>query len=42
MAHATVPVVVDMGAVPPAPAEGALVLEHPHTSTGLDSRKLLP
>jgi heme/copper-type cytochrome/quinol oxidase subunit 3 len=41
MAHATVPVVVDTGT--PAPPAGAapLVLEHPHTSTGLDNRKLL-
>jgi heme/copper-type cytochrome/quinol oxidase subunit 3 len=41
MAHAAVPVVVDAGAAPPAAAEAPLVLEHPHTSTGLDSRKLL-
>jgi heme/copper-type cytochrome/quinol oxidase subunit 3 len=35
------PVVVDAGA-PPIPAgETPLVLEHPHSSTGLDSRKLL-
>src|SRR3954452_9038143 len=41
MAHATVPVVVDAGS-PAAPhGEGALVLEHPHTNTGLDNRKLL-
>src|SRR5436309_10466552 len=33
---------IDTGAAPPTPLEGApLVLEHPHTSTGLDSRKLL-
>jgi heme/copper-type cytochrome/quinol oxidase subunit 3 len=41
MAHTAVPVVVDTGAAPPAVAEAPLVLEHPHTSTGLDSRKLL-
>jgi heme/copper-type cytochrome/quinol oxidase subunit 3 len=41
MAHTAVPVVVDTGAAPPAAAEAPLVLEHPHTSTGLDSRKLL-
>ena len=41
MAHATVPVVIDAGS-PAAPhAEGALVLEHPHTNTGLDNRKVL-
>jgi heme/copper-type cytochrome/quinol oxidase subunit 3 len=41
MAHAA-PVVVDNGAAPPAEAEVApLVLEHPHTTTGLDNRKLL-
>src|SRR5205814_10086682 len=33
---------VDAGATPPAEAAAApLVLEHPHTSTGLDNRKLL-
>src|SRR3984893_18305103 len=33
---------IDAGAAPPAQAEVApLVLEHPHTSTGLDNRKLL-
>src|SRR5438270_3315130 len=37
-----VPVVIDAGAAPPVEAEVTpLVLEHPHTSTGLDSRKLL-
>src|SRR6266508_2248715 len=41
MAHAAVPVEIDAGA--PAPPHGAAprVIEHPHTSTGLDSRKLL-
>ncbi len=43
MAHA--PVIVDVSAPPTPEAIGAppppLVLEHPHTSTGLDSRKLL-
>src|SRR6478752_1517191 len=33
---------IDAGATPPAEAAaGELVLEHPHTSTGLDNRKLL-
>jgi heme/copper-type cytochrome/quinol oxidase subunit 3 len=41
MAQAAVPVVIDSGAPPPAVAEVPLVLEHPHTSTGLDHRKLL-
>jgi heme/copper-type cytochrome/quinol oxidase subunit 3 len=41
MAHAAVPVAVDTGAAPPVVAEAPLVLEHPHTSTGLDNRKLL-
>jgi heme/copper-type cytochrome/quinol oxidase subunit 3 len=41
MAHAAVPVVVDAGATVPPAVEAPLVLEHPHTSTGLDSRKLL-
>src|ERR671938_745734 len=36
-----VPVPIDTGAAPPAAAEAPLVLEHPHTSTGQDSRKLL-
>src|SRR5580704_19194960 len=36
-----VPVIVDTGEVPPARAEAPMVLEHPHTSTGLDNRKLL-
>jgi heme/copper-type cytochrome/quinol oxidase subunit 3 len=41
MAHA-VQVTIDAGATPPAETEVApLVLEHPHTSTGLDNRKLL-
>src|ERR1700704_4515834 len=43
MAHA--PVIVDVSAPPSLEGRGAppppLVLEHPHTSTGLDSRKLL-
>src|SRR5437762_9788970 len=35
-------ITIDTGAAPPAEAEVApLVLEHPHTSTGLDNRKLL-
>jgi heme/copper-type cytochrome/quinol oxidase subunit 3 len=41
MAHTAVPVAVDTGAAPPVVAEAPLVLEHPHTSTGLDNRKLL-
>ena len=41
MAQAAIPVVVDTGAAPPVSAEAPLVLEHPHTSTGLDNRKLL-
>jgi heme/copper-type cytochrome/quinol oxidase subunit 3 len=41
MAHAAAPVVVDAGAVAPPPAEPTLVLEHPHTTTGQDNRKLL-
>jgi heme/copper-type cytochrome/quinol oxidase subunit 3 len=41
MAHAAVPVAVDAGATIPPPVDAPLVLEHPHTSTGLDSRKLL-
>src|SRR5216684_4027085 len=33
---------IDAGAAPPTEAAAApLVLEHPHTSTGLDNRKLL-
>ncbi|HEY1292160.1 MAG TPA: heme-copper oxidase subunit III [Chloroflexota bacterium] len=40
MAQTAVPVVIDAGAAPPA-AEAPLTLEHPHTSTGLDNRKLL-
>src|SRR5205823_7290035 len=40
MAHAA-PVVVDAGAVAPPPTAAPLVLEHPHTSTGQDNRKLL-
>jgi heme/copper-type cytochrome/quinol oxidase subunit 3 len=35
------PVVVDTGAVAPPPSAAELVLEHPHTSTGQDNRKLL-
>ena len=42
MAHAAVPVVIDSsGAAAPPLAGAPLVLEHPHTSTGLDNRKLL-
>ena len=41
MTQAAVPVIVDSGAAPPAVAEAPLVLEHPHTSTGQDNRKLL-
>jgi heme/copper-type cytochrome/quinol oxidase subunit 3 len=41
VAHAAVPVVIDTGAAPPETVEAPLVLEHPHTSTGLDNRKLL-
>ena len=41
MAQTAVPVVIDAGAPPAVSAEAPLVLEHPHTSTGLDSRKLL-
>jgi heme/copper-type cytochrome/quinol oxidase subunit 3 len=41
MAHAASVVVDDVGAPPPTSAEAPLVLEHPHTTTGLDSRKLL-
>jgi heme/copper-type cytochrome/quinol oxidase subunit 3 len=41
MAHAAVPVVVDAGVTVPPPVDAPLVLEHPHTSTGLDNRKLL-
>ncbi len=41
MTHTAVPVVIDTGAAPPATAEAPLVLEHPHTSTGQDNRKLL-
>ncbi len=40
MAHTAVPVIVDAGAAPPS-TEAPLVLEHPHTSTGQDNRKLL-
>jgi heme/copper-type cytochrome/quinol oxidase subunit 3 len=40
MSHTAVPVIVDAGAAPPA-TEAPLVLEHPHTSTGQDNRKLL-
>jgi len=40
MTDIAVPVIVDAGAAPPA-AEAPLVLEHPHTSTGQDNRKLL-
>jgi heme/copper-type cytochrome/quinol oxidase subunit 3 len=42
MTHTAVPVEIDASAPPPELAEAPLlVLEHPHTSTGLDSRKLL-
>src|SRR6185436_20724889 len=41
MTHTAIPVVVDAGPTAPPPADAPLVLEHPHTSTGLDSRKLL-
>jgi heme/copper-type cytochrome/quinol oxidase subunit 3 len=42
MSHAAAPVIVDSGATaPPHGAGGHLALEHPHTSTGLDNRKLL-
>jgi heme/copper-type cytochrome/quinol oxidase subunit 3 len=41
MAHAAIPVVIDSGATAPPLDEGPLILEHPHTSTGLDNRKLL-
>jgi heme/copper-type cytochrome/quinol oxidase subunit 3 len=41
MAHAAIPVAIDTGAAPPATGAAPLVLEHPHTSTGQDSRKLL-
>jgi heme/copper-type cytochrome/quinol oxidase subunit 3 len=42
LTHTAVPVEIDAGTPPPALAETpVLVLEHPHTSTGLDSRKLL-
>ena len=41
MAHAAAPVVIDTGAAPPEAHAAELVVEHPHTSTGLDSRKLL-
>jgi heme/copper-type cytochrome/quinol oxidase subunit 3 len=42
MAHAAAPVIVEGGAAPPPHGDGShLTLEHPHTSTGLDNRKLL-
>jgi heme/copper-type cytochrome/quinol oxidase subunit 3 len=41
MTDTAVPVLVDAGAAPPAALEAPLVLEHPHTSTGQDNRKLL-
>src|SRR5215211_956644 len=41
MAHTAVPVIVDTGAAPPAATAAPLVLEHPHTSTGQDNRKVL-
>jgi len=40
VAHAA-PVVVDSGDLAPPPDVGALVLEHPHSSVGVDNRKLL-
>jgi heme/copper-type cytochrome/quinol oxidase subunit 3 len=41
MAHTAVPVALDVGSAPPEAEEEVYVLEHPHSSTGLDSRKLL-
>src|SRR5919199_6297652 len=41
MAHAPAVIDAGAGAVAPPPAETPIVLEHPHTSTGLDNRKLL-
>jgi heme/copper-type cytochrome/quinol oxidase subunit 3 len=42
MAHAAAPVIVDGGATAPPHGDTAhLTLEHPHTSTGQDNRKLL-
>jgi len=40
MAHAA-PVIVDSGAVAPPTEAEPYVLEHPHSSTGIDNRKLL-
>jgi len=40
MAHAA-PVAVDAGDVAPPTEHGALVLDHPHPSVGVDNRKLL-
>src|ERR1700752_158029 len=41
MAHAAVPVVGDTRAAAPPPAHATLVLEHPHTSTGIANRNLV-
>jgi hypothetical protein len=41
MARAVPAVVVVDGAPPPDTAPAPLVLEHPHSSTGVDNRKLL-
>src|SRR5438270_12129604 len=41
MTQAAIPVAVDTSAAPPSTVEAPLVLEHPHTSTGQDNRKLL-
>jgi heme/copper-type cytochrome/quinol oxidase subunit 3 len=41
MTHAPAVLESDAGTVLPPPAEPPIVLEHPHTSTGLDNRKLL-
>jgi heme/copper-type cytochrome/quinol oxidase subunit 3 len=40
MTQTALPVVVEAG-TPAPPTSAPLVLEHPHTSTGLDSRKIL-
>ena len=40
MAHAA-PVIVDTGAVAPPVHDAPIALEHPHSSTGIDNRKLL-
>src|ERR687885_209297 len=41
MAHAPAVIDAGAGAVAPPPPETPIVLEHPHTSTGVDNRKLL-